>query len=386
MIIVLGKNSFIAKHLLIQLLSLKKVVKAMSHKEALDSDFEFINDGDTIISCCGVNRSDTLSDYEQGNYGFIASVLDKISKDVFIVYLSSLMIFMETNRMNEHYQAFVRTKLQAEEIIKTRIESYLIIRPCNLYGLLCKPFYNNIIVSLIHDICHGEQNIKTLNKNSYRYFMNINNFCTKLVDMILSKTIGTYNILTTVPISLQEIHQILYQNVTNNVPTLFDGQLDQLDPIEGNNIYLDEDYAVEFNRFKQEYNDVLNLYMHNKLETLPVHNDVRGQMIEVSSMLSRRLYIISVYPGAIRGNHFHYEQMEEFYVLNGEITVLLRHAHSNGVVIFYLKANDRLLVTPPYIHTFINTSFQECRIIVSSTQPYISNEVPDTEYVSVFAY
>lgn len=386
MIIILGKNSFIAKHLLIRLLSLELEVVAFSHEEALTADFGFVHQGDIIINCCGVNRSKDIQDYYDGNYLFLKTILDKVDcTKTHVIHFSSLMIHKPRATMSDHYVAFADSKGLAETLIQERCRSYLIIRPCNLYGTLCKPYTNNLIVSLVHDLWSPVKRILTLNVNAYRYHLHIDTFIDKILQMILDRSEGVYNLMNDSLLSLQQVHDALYRTESGLYrPELIDGIVDDYGEIFGHNIKLDEDFPMMIQSFKHQYKTMSRTLEDNPIRDLSVRADRRGSMVEISNMISHRVYMITVLPGSVRGNHFHHEQTEEFTVVDGQITVLLRSCTASCIAILYLVEQQRLTVRPGYIHTFINTGRDACRIIVSSTQRFIPNEAPDTVYQSVF--
>ena len=49
----------------------------------------------------------------------------------------------------------------------------------------------------------------------------------------------------------------------------------------------------------------------------------RGNMIEISNLESKRLYKITLTKNSVRGNHYHEEQIEDFFVNNGFVYFIL---------------------------------------------------------------
>ncbi|NBN98730.1 MAG: cupin domain-containing protein, partial [Flavobacteriia bacterium] len=326
--------------------------------------------------------------YHEGNFAFIDNIIHKLgNKDIYIVHMSSLMIFMDDKNMTDSHRAFVTSKLNAEKRIQ-QCPKYLIIRPCNLFGIMCAPYYNNIIVSLVDQCLNdsAESQIKNINVNSFRYHMSIYAFVEKVVELILGHYTGIYNIIHDKLISMSYIHDIIFKNVHKS-PTLTCGPLDQFSPNKNdlNNVIIHEDIESAIGQFIIEYRDMLQLTRLNPITKRDTHVDTRGDMIEISSLHSKRLYLITIHPGEMRGNHYHFTQHEEFFVTRGVVTVLLRHITSDSIYISYMHRGDHLKVNPDYIHTFINTSFYECELIVVSTQEYVKGKTPDTSYVSIFA-
>jgi uncharacterized cupin superfamily protein len=60
----------------------------------------------------------------------------------------------------------------------------------------------------------------------------------------------------------------------------------------------------------------------------------------------------SVRSGEERGHHFHEKETERFYVLSGEIKLLVQDLETGAKKLILLKAGDRLTVTPRVGHAF----------------------------------
>ena len=113
----------------------------------------------------------------------------------------------------------------------------------------------------------------------------------------------------------------------------------------------------------------------------------RGDMVEISDIISKRLYMITLSDHSIRGDHYHYEQIEHFFVNNGKVIFLLAHKDNPNVRLFKILCKDNLIIVQPnIIHTLINDFINnEPDIIIASTQEYIAGHTPDTEYVNIIS-
>ena len=121
------------------------------------------------------------------------------------------------------------------------------------------------------------------------------------------------------------------------------------------------------------------------IRNLDVLEQPRGDMIEISSLISKRLYKITLNKNSVRGNHYHFNQIEEFYVNKDKVTFLLSFSDDVNVVeIIHCNKNQIITIKPEIIHTLTNDFLENIpEIIISSTQEYIKGEIPDTKYINI---
>ena len=87
----------------------------------------------------------------------------------------------------------------------------------------------------------------------------------------------------------------------------------------------------------------------------------------------------------MRGNHYHYKQIEDFYTNRGKVSYLFAYSDSPNVVYHYISyENDLISVKPNIIHTLSNDFLNNNpELIVSSTQEFLENVIPDTKYIDI---
>lgn len=215
----IGENSFICKSLL-KTLTLDNVI-TLNH-----TDLTKLNDvtgEDIVINFCGINRGSTNDEYVKGNYEFVIRVLNIINiTQPFFIHFSSLMIYgfenIELSDLPEYQQYFIRSKIAAEELLINNYpcDKLAIIRPSNVFGPECKPYYNNLLVTLIYEKIIGEYKITQINRNCVRNFIHISGLITELMKIVNNKKAGKYNIISNNTINLADLVNLLYDN---NVPS-----------------------------------------------------------------------------------------------------------------------------------------------------------------------
>ena len=118
-----------------------------------------------------------------------------------------------------------------------------------------------------------------------------------------------------------------------------------------------------------------------ELNTFP---GARGRMVELFGPGTQRVYEIVVEPGFTRGNHCHQEQVEEFYVSEGNCMFEFQPGRPSympeALVIQHMthERREKIMCARTYMHTLWNPSpIYPALCMVSSTQPYIPNSTPD---------
>ena len=396
MIYILGINSFLAKNFYI---FLKQTQQTQTFQHSITYlHHDFIKDNiifsteDTIINFCGVNRSDNYKDFETGNYTVVKDLLDLLKNNnvsPMMIHISSAMVngFLYNKELQVYQKYYIETKLKAEKLL---LETYdknklCILRPSNIYGYNCKPYYNNLLVTLIYEKITGQYKTTNLNKNCTRNFLSIEGFCKTLSNIITNQTIGLYNIFSDNNISLDKLIHIIYNGKLPNNINIIDGPLDIIsDSNNCKSIIISENLNTLIESLEKNMINFIDISTNVKISNHNVLSQDRGNMIEISDLHNKRLYMITINYGYMRGNHYHDSQIEQFYIYKGEVMVCLKYKDKNVIYNLLLQRNNSIIVNPKIIHTFINDGLNIPDIFIVSNQEYIPNSSPDTVYKNVF--
>ena len=113
-------------------------------------------------------------------------------------------------------------------------DNLCIIRPANIFGYNCRPYYNNLLITLLYEKINNLYELNKINKNCYRNILSINKFCTEFIDILINKKHGIFNILSNNNINLEELIKLVHTNIPSYIQ-IYDGELDKFD-ITNNNI------------------------------------------------------------------------------------------------------------------------------------------------------
>ncbi len=120
-----------------------------------------------------------------------------------------------------------------------------------------------------------------------------------------------------------------------------------------------------------------------RLKDLKVIPDERGRLMEILRsdedffIQFGQLYLTAVYPGVVKGWHYHHKQFDNFAVVKGMAKIVLYDSRENSptkgeVNEFFLgEQNPKLLQIPPLVyHGFKGISTEETLIINCPTELY----------------
>ena len=385
---ILGDTSFLAKNFYIYLKKRHREIFLINHINI--SELANIKTNDILINFCGVNRANSWDIYNKGNHLFLRDVLKIIDNRPFLMHISSLMVHGFENKVNaelsDYKKWFINSKLLGENYLRNYYpkEKLCIIRPANIYGYNCTPYYNNLLSTLVYEKIKNLDKINKINKNCIRNLLSVQNFTLRLYELLKNRSYGNYNIISNNNINLKELIGYIYDHAPLHIEFI-DGSPDVIKVSSSKNIIVKEDIGIEIKKLEENMKRYLELkgrITHNLLNKL---SQSRGDMVEISALNSKRLYKITLTTHAVRGNHFHYKQTEEFFTNKGKVLYLLSHKETPEIV-YIIKSIDNFLLTipPNIIHTLANDYVDNVPdIIISSTQEYIQDEVPDTKYINI---
>jgi UDP-2-acetamido-2,6-beta-L-arabino-hexul-4-ose reductase len=121
-----------------------------------------------------------------------------------------------------------------------------------------------------------------------------------------------------------------------------------------------------------------------QLKELEVHSDNRGWLAE---MLKRdeikeeikQIYVASIKPGKIRGNHYHLKRIEWFFVAQGKADIYLEDIKTKEHICLGVSSEEPKVVTifPGIAHAVKNTG-KDASLLVSAQNNIYNFEHPDT--------
>jgi UDP-2-acetamido-2,6-beta-L-arabino-hexul-4-ose reductase len=168
-VLVTGANGFIGKNLVEALIQIEQV-ETVKHLrgDSVESLFEKLKTTDLVFHIAGVNRSQSDSDFVEGNVDSTLSITNYLiekSRSIPIVFTSSVQSGSES--------IYGKTKASAENLILRYAElsgaPVKIYRLPNVFGKYSKPDYNSVVATFCYRtinnipvVVHNESSLVTL--------------------------------------------------------------------------------------------------------------------------------------------------------------------------------------------------------------------------------
>lgn len=121
-----------------------------------------------------------------------------------------------------------------------------------------------------------------------------------------------------------------------------------------------------------------------KIKELEIHSDKRGWLVE---MLKRnelkedikQVYVATIKPGYIRGNHYHLKRIEWFLIIGGKADLYLEDLKTKKKICLKLSSKRPKVITVfPKIAHAVKNSGKETVYLVSAQNNIYHHKNPDT--------
>ena len=93
------------------------------------------------------------------------------------------------------------------------------------------------------------------------------------------------------------------------------------------------------------------------LESYFSHKDDRGSIVGITNEFNiEEINLIQSKAGSVRGHHYHKKSHELFFIIEGEIEIVVQRISKDGILgeqdKFVVKENDIFFIKPYIVHTF----------------------------------
>lgn len=311
---------------------------------------------EAIIHLAGVNRAphDDLQSVNPGIARTLVSTLEAIGTTPHVIYASTIH--------ESGDNAYGQSKRAAGDIIgnwagRTGAKFSRLKLP-HIYSELVRPFYNSGIATFCNQVATGKQ--PEIDVDATITPLHAFKVC-ELIGILLDgrevdlSPRGPEAKMSEILSDIQQLHATYMSN--GIIPDL-----------------RQNDRLFLFNTYRSHlYPSAFPIYPE-------LHTDARGRLFEATKSLNGgQSFISTTKPGVTRGNHFHFNKVERFCVLQGEARIMMRQMGSSAVVSFDVTSDRPCFVDMPtlWAHNICNTGGSEL-ITLFWTHEIFDPVAPDT--------
>ena len=396
-ILVTGAKGFVGRNLCAELNNIKEGKARCYGDLKVDAVYEYDIDSkpeeldvwcadcDFVFNLAGVNRPKEQSEFMQGNFGFVSTLLDTLKKhgNKCPVMLSSSQQASLTGRFGN--SEYGRSKKAGEELfLKYQEETgakVLIYRFPNLFGKWCRPNYNSAVATFCNNIAN-DLPIQVNDPSVELELLYIDDLVDEMLDAlegkehrcefdgldVVPKVDGHYcHCPVTHKVTLGAIVELLYkfaeQPKSLMIPEIPDGSF-----------------------AKKLYSTYLSYLPKEKVAyPLKMNVDDRGSFTELVHLANCGQVSINISrPGITKGQHWHNTKWEFFIVVKGHGLIQQRNLNDpEGKVLEFEVSGDKIEAVhmlPGYTHNIINLSDTEDLVTVMYCNELFNPNKPDTYF------
>lgn len=340
-VLVTGSEGFIGKNLRVALSRLSDIkVIGFDILDDISSLASSLKIADVIYHLAGVNRPESIEEFQTVNTGLIQtmlSLLEEAKRKPIIVMTSSIQAELDN--------PYGISKKKAENILfefsrKTSAPVY-IYRLTNVFGKWCRPNYNSVVATFCYNIANGlDINISDRSKEVELVYID------DVVDSFMHILVAGREPISEKFLTVQPTYKVTLGNLSDKIYELQDIRKTLIVP----------NFADPFTR--SLYTTYISyLQTDGFAYTLKQYVDQRGELAElVKSIHFGQIFVSRTRPGIVRGNHYHDTKVEKFAVLEGQAVIRFRHILGDDVIEYPIEGkNFRVVDIPPgYIHSIEN--------------------------------
>lgn len=382
-ILITGAQGFIGKNLLLALDNIKKGKDktysgiGIGEVYAYDLDTDpnllkvYCEKADFVFNLAGVNRPKEQTEFMEGNFGFVSTLLDTLKNSD---NQCPVMLASSTQAVLDN--PYGQSKKAGEDLFQKYAEEtgakVLIYRFPNVFGKWCRPNYNSAIATFCHNIARDLP--ITVNDRSVELnLVYVDDVVTELIQAMQGKENRQDNGVCSVPTvhatSLGRIVDLLYAFKESrkdlSVPFFSDPFISKL--------YATYLSYLPTDRFGYD---------------LKMNTDERGSFTEFIRTPDRGQLSVNISkPGIVKGQHWHHTKNEKFLVVYGQGVIRFRNMMPDTVqdVIEYFVSGEQLQVIDiptGYTHNIENLGETDMVTVMWASEPFDAHR-PDTYFEPV---
>jgi UDP-2-acetamido-2,6-beta-L-arabino-hexul-4-ose reductase len=357
-ILVTGAKGFVGQNLIATLRN-QKYTDIFEYDIDTDPSLldEFCMNCDFVFHLAGVNRPVKQSEFMEGNFGFMESLLTKLTKAG-----NTCPVMLASSTQATLNNPYGQSKKAGEDLLfaysRDTGAKVLIYRFPNVFGKWCRPNYNSGVATFCYNIAR-DLPITVNDPNVVMNLVYIDDVVEELVRALggqetSDETGRFFTVPTVYTITLGEIVDLLYSFKNSrgdrSIPLLSDPFARKL-------------YATYLS------------YLPEKEFSYPLlmNVDQRGSFTEFLKSPDRGQVSVNISkPGITKGNHWHHTKTEKFLVVSGSGVIRFRKMGTIEVIEYLVNGECLKVVDipPGYTHSITNTGDSDMVTIMWASEMF----------------
>lgn len=335
---------------------------------------------DFVFNLAGVNRPKKKEEFIEGNYDFIAKLLNTLKKynnKCPIMLASSVQASLKGRYAGSEYG---KSKKAGEELLLQYCEEtgakVFIYRFPNVFGKWCRPNYNSAIATFCNNIANGLE-ITVNDPTVYIDVVYIDDVIEEMIQALRDNANKIENGYYSVPVHYETTLGVIADTICSFAELQSGLAVPKLDNPLTQKLYATYLSYLPVEKFVYD---------------LKMNCDDRGSFTEIIRTVDRGQFSVNVSkPGITKGNHWHHTKNEKFVVVSGKGLVRLRRigVRQNGEpypVHEFRVSGEKLQViemVPGYTHNIVNLSDTDDLITFMWANETFDSDKPDTFFERV---
>lgn len=359
-IVITGASGFVGQNLAIALRT-KGTIDVIEVTRDTDLNAMAGTVVDHIVHLAGANRPKDDSGYVDDNVILTQQVLNTFKP----AQPGGLFLFASTIRASDN-SPYGQSKRSAEAIIREQAQGLgwqgLIWRLPNLFGKWCRPHYNSFVATFISQASQGTP-LSVNDPSSSVDLLYIDD----LLDMVVAALEQPKVLAAPVLVDKFPVHATTVGEVADFIETCarYHGTPWLAPFTQGLHKKLHATYLSVLGLEKRMFST--NSIASNTGSFREIYKkDGQGQVS-----------VLTIEPGAVRGNHFHHTKCENFYLVTGEVTLSEHDIRGGAQTDTVITTGTSFWTQPGQVHTITNTGLSSAILIIWANEVF-DPDAPDT--------
>jgi len=367
-ILVTGAHGFIGKNLIVEL-------KNRNYTEIFEYDIhtelslleQYCQQADFVFHLAGVNRPEDESEFMEGNFGSISTLLDTLKK-----HHNKCPVMISSSTQATLENAYGKSKQAGEQLLmdyaKETGAKVFIYRFPNVFGKWCKPNYNSVIATFCYNIAR-QIPIKVNDRAVEMKLIYIDDLVSEVISALERNEHGAGHFCAVEP-----VYKITLDKIVDLIHSFKESRDLKVIPHMGDSFS------------KKLYSTYLSYLPEDEFSyELTMNEDMRGSFTEFIKTPDRGQVSINISkPGITKGNHWHHTKNEKFLVVSGKGVIRFRKIGSDQVIEYFVSSEKLEVVDIPvgYTHNIENLGTSDM-VTVMWVNEMFDPKQPDTYFVEV---